>query len=237
LNVRSSLVTAKASARANNEFDSYRYRMTAVTRFLKIKCFNRWLNGRGAYRLVSQLINVLALICLHKSLLHQALALLFMVPQLYCVVARCGSESHSRWGIEAVLQLVAEAVAKAILTPPSNNPDEVLTESSVPYRLVKWLTELKCWGQRLFDRVSPFLYIRKSMPCIGHKLSDQIRQWRKVTFEKCLDARLCKEFSAFCGSSTLLCCPLRPTTFFWLAQFRHSNSACLRSNKIQWYLG
>ena len=121
--------------------------------------------------------------------------------------------------------------------PPSNNPDEVLTESSVPYRLVKWLTELKCWGQRLFDRVSPFLYIRKSMPCIGHKLSDQIRQWRKVTFEKCLDARLCKEFSAFCGSSTLLCCPLRPTTFFWLAQFRHSNSACLRSNKIQWYLG
>ena len=91
----SSLVTAKANAIANNQFDSSPYPMTAVTLFLKIKCFNHWLNGRGAYWWVRQLINVLALIFLHKSLLHHALGLLFMVPQLYCVVGRCGNESHS----------------------------------------------------------------------------------------------------------------------------------------------
>jgi len=36
----SSLVTAKANAIANNQFDSSPYPMTAVTLFLKIKCFN-----------------------------------------------------------------------------------------------------------------------------------------------------------------------------------------------------
>jgi hypothetical protein len=66
----------------------------------------------------------------------------------------------------------------------------------------------------------------------ANSLSDQLTRCRRVTLEKYRDARLLEQFSAFCGTRTLLCCPQWPATFPWPAQFRHSHSAYLRSELI-----